>query len=73
MTAVYATATVATGAMGLEIVQYEPVSKIGGSGTFTRSPQRFPSIATVAEEHTWLWDDDSLMFWDDDSQILDDE
>lgn len=47
MTAVYATATVATGAMSLEIVQYEPVSKIGGASTFTRTPQRFPSIAML--------------------------
>lgn len=73
MTAVFATATVATAALGLEIVQYEPVSKIGGAGVFVRAPQRFPSVATVAEEHAWLFDDDSVMFWDDDSQILDDE
>lgn len=73
MTATFATATIATGALGLEIVQYEPISKIGGASTFTRNPTRFPSVATVAEENAWLWDDDSPIFWDDDSQILDDE
>jgi hypothetical protein len=72
-TGTFATAAVATGAGGLEIVIYKPISKIGGASVFAVNPARYPSIATVAEEFAWLWDDDSIIFWDDDSQILDDE
>ena len=55
--------------LGGEIVQYEPVSKIGGAGTFTRSPQRFPSIASGIE----LIDDDGETLIDDDGETLIDD
>lgn len=68
MTAVFATATVATGAMGMEIVQYEPVSKIGG-GTmvFGATPPPVETITNylIDDEGATIIDDESIVILDD--------
>lgn len=66
MTAVYATATVATGVLGLEIVQYEPGSKIGGG---TTNPDTGTPAYVVDTFQSILWDDDTPILWDDDTVI----
>ncbi|HEU4345379.1 MAG TPA: hypothetical protein VFU31_27825 [Candidatus Binatia bacterium] len=43
MTGIFATATVATASIGLEIVLYEPISRIGGISRFVANPQRYPT------------------------------
>lgn len=70
MTAVFATATVATAALGLEIVQYEPISKIGGSlGVFNLSPTPVTTISSGTE----LTDDDDVTLTDDSDVTMTDD
>ena len=66
MVGITAVGMFAVGMMSMDIAVYEPVSKIGGTSTFTANPQPFVTVdPLVDDEGVVILDDESVILIDD--------
>lgn len=59
----------ALGMFGDEVILYNPISKIGSSGSYNSNPILVSTISSPVSGETILWDDNSTILWDDNTEI----